>query len=399
MTKSNSLSKKLKPFSASNKTDQGKKPFVLTKTQGKPSGSKAEKTSVAKAPQTMDDLMKGYAWSGFKKGDSVTGTVSSISGKEVMIDFGGKMEGVIGEKEWEQVKDYVAKLKPGDKISAIVISPETERGQLVVSVRQAGAKHRWTRADDLLKSGEAVAVKGVEINKGGLVVEFEGVRGFVPSSQLTQEHQAEMTKMVNKSFQAKVIEVNQKDNRLIFSEKAVTGAAELVEKLKDLRSKVKIGEKYMGKVAAIMPYGFFVNLDNGADGLVHISEISWQKVEDVASMFKIGDEIEVLVLGINDNDGKLNLSIKQLTPDPWVELSKKYSTDQQVKGEVTRVSSYGVFVRMEEGVEGLIHISKVPADTAYNVGDKVTCTVESIDGVAHRISLIPVLVAKPIGYK
>ncbi|MBI4099859.1 S1 RNA-binding domain-containing protein [Candidatus Microgenomates bacterium] len=347
----------------------------------------------------MEELLKGYSWAGFKKGEVLTGTVSSISGKEVLIDFGGKMEGVVGEKEWDQVKDYVAKLKPGEKIEAIVISPETERGQMVVSIRKTGSKYRWQKAQELLSSGEPVNVKGVEVNKGGLVVEFEGVRGFVPGSQLSGEHQAEINKLLNRVISVKVIEVDEKQNRLIFSEKAVTGAADLAQKLKDLRSKIKIGEKYSGKVAAVMPYGIFVTLESGADGLVHISEVTWQKVENLTELFKTGDEVEVMVLGINETDGKLNLSIKQLTPDPWLSLSKKYSTDQQVKGEVTRVSSYGVFVRLDEGIEGLIHISKVPADADYKKGESVTCTVESIDAIAHRISLIPVLKAKPIGYK
>jgi len=168
---------------------------------------------------------------------------------------------------------------------------------------------------------------------------------------------------------------------------------------------VKIGEKYTGRVSAIMPYGIFVNLDPpaGGDGLVHISEISWSKVDDLASLYKVGDEVEVKAVGINDTDAKLNLSIKQLLADPWQDLAKKYTADQQIKGKVTRVSSYGIFVQLDPsadgGVEGLIHISKVPPDATYEVGDTASCTVESVDVAAHRISLIPVLKVKPIGYK
>ncbi len=355
-------------------------------------------------PVTMEELLaqEGYSLRGYKRGDMLEGRVSSISGKEVLIDFGGKMEGVVGEKEWDIVRDFVSRLKVGDKISAIVISAENDKGQMIVSIKRAGAKFRWERAKELLESGEAVSVKGAEVNKGGLIVEFEGLRGFVPGSQLSAEHQAEMNRMVNRSISVKVIEVDETSNRLIFSEKAVTGAADLVKKLEEVKSKVKIGEKYGGKVSAIMSYGIFVNLDppaGGADGLVHISEISWSKVDDLNSLYKVGDEVEVLVVGINDTDAKLNLSIKQLLPDPWQDLAKKYTPEQQVKGKVTRVSSYGVFVQLEEGIEGLIHISKVPPEADYKAGDAITCTVESIDATAHRISLIPVLVAKPIGYK
>ena len=376
------------------------KPSAFAKATADKSVSKSSRD-----PQTMEQLLtqEGYSVRGFKKGDTLKGHVSSISGKEVLIDFGGKMEGIVGEKEWEQVKDFVAKLKIGDEVSAVVISAENDKGQMIVSIKRAGSKYRWQRAEELLKTGEPVNVKGVEINKGGLIVEFEGIRGFIPGSQLAPEHQGEIAKMVNRTISVKVIEVDEAANRLIFSERAVTGAVDLAKKLEDLKAKIKIGEKYSGKVSAIMPYGIFVNLDapagGGADGLVHISEVAWSKVTDLNSLFKVGGELEVMVLGISETDGKLNLSIKQLLPDPWMELSKKYATDQQIKGKVTRVSSYGVFVELEEGIEGLIHISKVPADAAYEVGDQVTCTVESIDSVAHRISLVPVLKAKPIGYK
>lgn len=349
----------------------------------------------------MEELLalSKFSPKGLKRGDLIAGTVVSINGKEVRIDFGGKMEGIVGEKEWEVVKDFVAKLKPGDPINAVVISAENDKGQMIVSIRQAGSKYRWQKALELLKSGEPVNVKGLEVNKGGLIAEFEGIRGFIPGSQLTQEHQAEMTKMVNRVISAKVIEVDQSQNRLVFSEKAVAGAADMVKKLEEVKSKVTIGESYSGKISAVMSYGVFVNLENGADGLVHISEISWTKVENLSELFKVGEKVEVKALGINENDGKLNLSIKQLLPDPWTDLAKKYTAEQQIKGKVTRVSSYGIFVQLEEGIEGLIHISKVSADADYKTGDTATCTIESIDAVAHRISLIPVLTAKPIGYK
>lgn len=349
----------------------------------------------------MEELLalEQFSPHGFKRGEVVTGRVSSIAGKEVLIDFGAKMEGIVGEKEWETVRDFVAKLKIGDKIPVTVISAENDKGQMIVSIRQAGSKFRWQRAAELLKSGEALTVRGVEVNKGGLIVEFEGIRGFIPGSQLTNEHQGEIAKLLSRTLTVKVIEVDQAQNRLIFSEKAVAGAADLAKKLEEVRAKIKIGEKYTGRVSAVMPYGIFINLENGADGLVHISEISWTKVDNLADLFKVGEKVEVLALGISETDAKLNLSLKQLLPDPWLGLAKKYTADQEIKGKVTRVSPYGIFVALQEGVEGLIHISKVPAEQEYKIGDKVACTIESIDAVAHRISLIPVLTAKPIGYK
>lgn len=370
------------------------KPGLKKSSDSKVSKSKSE-------PTTMEGLLAdvGFGFKGFKKGQFISGTVSSISGKEVLIDFGGKTEGVVGEKEWEDVKNFVSRLKTGDKIDAMVISAENDRGQMVVSIRAAGNKFRWQRVKDLLKSGEVINVRGVEVNKGGLLVDFDGLKGFIPGSQLSGEHGGEMARLVNRATPVKVIEVDQPQNRLIFSERAVTGAADLSKKLDDVKSKVTIGEKYKGKISAVMPYGVFVNLEAGPDGLVHISEVSWEKVDNLAELLTVGQEVEVLVLGINEHDGKLNLSIKQLLPDPWTDLAKKYSTDKEVKGVVTRVSAYGVFVKLEDGVEGLIHISKVPAGTTYKTGEDVKCTIESVDVKAHRISLIPIVTHKPIGYK
>lgn len=369
-------------------------------TNSSESRSKPAKASSSN-PQTMDELLASSAYSlkVYKKGDVVEGTIASITGKEVLIDVAGKTEAIIGEKEWDQVKTFVTELKPGDKITGVVISAENDRGQLVISVRRAGSDYRWQKMEKLLKSSEPITVRGVEINKGGLIVEAEGLRGFVPTSQLSMDNQAQIQKMVNKSFQAIVIEVSKEQNRLIFSERQISAAGDLAKKLEEVRSKVKVGETYKGKVSAIMNYGVFVNLSNGTDGLVHISEVSWNKVDDLGSIFTVGQEVEVLVLGIGENDGKLNLSVKQLQPDPWLKLADKYKPDQQISGKVTKLTSYGAFVELEPEVEGLIRTSKIPPSMELNAGDKVSCIVESVDLPAHKIALVPVLTEKPVGYK
>lgn len=380
-----------------------------TKTSGQQSAVSVKKEKLtasrlplsASVPQTMDELLatSDYSLKVYKKGDVVEGKIASITGKEVLIDVAGKTEAIIGEKEWDQVKTFVSELKPGDKITGVVISAENDRGQLVISIRRAGSDYRWQKMERLLKSGEPLTVRGVEINKGGLIVEAEGLRGFVPTSQLSMENQAQIQKMINKSFQSIVIEVSKEQNRLIFSERQISATADLAKKLEEVRSKVKTGETYKGKVSAIMNYGVFVNLSNGADGLVHISEVSWNKVDDLGSIFTVGQEVEVLVLGIGENDGKLNLSVKQLQPDPWLKLADKYKPDQQIVGKVTKLTSYGAFVELEPEVEGLIRTSKIPPSMELNPGDKVSCIVESVDLPAHKIALVPVLTEKPVGYK
>lgn len=369
--------------------------------ESKPGSKSSSGSSVSAVPTTMEELLgsSGAKIKTYKKGELVTGTLVSVAGKEILIDVGGKTEGIVGEKEWPQIRDYVSRLNPGDKVTGVVISTENNRGQLVVSLRKASQVNRWVRAKELLQSGETVTVRSVEVNKGGLLVELEGLRGFLPGSQLSMSHQGDLNKMVNRAFQVKVIEADEVQNRLVFSEKAVSGAAELVKKLEELHSKVKVGEKYTGKVSALMNYGIFVNLDNGADGLVHISEVSWQKTDDLSKLFKVGDTIEVIVLGINEQDGKLNLSLRQLQPDPWTDLAGKYVKDQLVSGKITKVTQYGVFVQLEENVEGLIRISKIPPTMELKEGEKMSCVVESVDLASHKISLLPVLTEKPVMYK
>ncbi|MEK7565981.1 MAG: S1 RNA-binding domain-containing protein [Patescibacteria group bacterium] len=349
----------------------------------------------------MEELLKQspFSFSGYKRGDTLEGTISSVSGREVLIDIGGKMEGVVGQKEWEEIKDFVARLKVGDKIKAVVVTAENDQGQMILSIKRAAHGNRWEKFNKLLETGEAISVRGVEINRGGLIAETEGIRGFIPSSQLSVEHQADLAKLINKTLMVKVIEVNREQNRLVFSERANVSEEERKVKLDLVKKSVTVGEKYTGKIAAIMPYGIFVSLESGADGLVHISEVSWEKSDDLEKIFKLGEEIEVLVLGINEADGKLNLSIRQLTEDPWTKLAGKYKEEQQVRGKVAQVTNYGVFVTMDKGVDGLIHITKIPPGTIYEVGQDIRCTIETVDLKNHKISLIPVLTEKPVGYK
>jgi ribosomal protein S1 len=346
----------------------------------------------------MEELLALSVVRGYKRGDKVQGKITSIAGREVLIDVGGKMEGVVGQKEWDQIRDFVAKLKPGDPIEAVVISAENEKGQMILSIKRAGATNRWERAKSLLSSGNVITVRAVEVNKGGLLVEVDGVRGFLPSSHLTATHQGELAKLVNKVLTVKVIEADPTQNRLVFSEKAVTEAADKEARLALVAEKIKIGEKYAGKITAVLPYGVFVTLDNGAEGLLHISEISWEKVADVASLFTNGEEIEVVAIGVA-TDGKLNLSLKQLSPDPWAGISEKYAINQTVKGRVTQITGAGVFVELEEGIEGLIRAAKVPIDKAYEVDDKISVIIEALDTKNHKLGLSPVLTSKPIGYK
>lgn len=350
----------------------------------------------ASEPQTMEDLLKttGYQLRGLKKGETVEGKVVALTPSEILIDIGYKSLGVISEREMEQAKSL--NLKSGDKIMVQVVSPESEAGQIILSIRRAGLEKKW---EDLLlkkKENETVEVTGGEITRGGLLVDWQGLRGFIPSSQLDPGRGGPQTGLGQK-IKTVVLEVDRTNNRLIFSEKRRLAPQKLAEK-KEALEKINLGEIYEGKVSGIVPFGIFVSV-NGIEGLVHISEIAWEKVGNPADYFKNGDKIKVLVIGKEDSTGKLNLSIKQLTPDPWQKLVKKYSLEQQIEGKVTKISSFGAFVELEKGLEGLIHVSKIPAGVEMKEGEKITCVVEGIDNQKRKISLSLVLKEKPVGYR
>ena len=355
-------------------------------------------------PQTMEELLKqtGYELKGLKKGQLVEGVVTGVTKKMILIDIGAKTEGVVIEKEYEAAREMLADLKTGDKVQAYVGSPENERGQILLSLRQAVMHKRWELFEELIKSGETIEVHGLEVNKGGIIVKARGVRGFVPSSQFGRENLGKLAELQNKSFTVKVIEVDREKNRLIFSEKAVSEKVALAHQAEAIKT-VKAGDALEGVVSGIMPFGVFVRAslkkDLFLEGLVHISEISWEKVENPGSHFKTGDKIKVKVIGVDSQTSRLNLSVKQLFADPWKKMADKYPEGTKVSGKITRLATFGAFVNLEAGVDGLIHISKIPAEKEFKPGQKIDCFVENVDVVHRRMSLSLALMTKPVGYK
>jgi small subunit ribosomal protein S1 len=298
-------------------------------------------------------------------------------------------------------RDFIKELEVGDKVEIVITQPENDKGQTLLSLKKAAADYLWNYFEEKLKTGEAVKVVGKEVNRGGLVVEARGLQGFIPASQFGSQWEDKIDKLVGRQVEVKPIEVDRKKNRLIFSEREISEAALLKAQEKALK-KVKKGDVFAGEITGVMPFGFFVQIEVNkveVEGLVHISEISWQRVEEPQEFYQVGDKVKVKVLAIDKATGKLNLSIKQLKPDPWQEIDKKYPVDTKVKGKVVRLAPFGAFVDLEEGIEGLIHISKIPAEKALKEGDKVDCYVESIDKEGRRMSLGLVLKEKPVGYK
>ncbi len=371
--------------------------------------AKAEKAPKTKKPQTMEELLASskHVLVVPKRGATVTGLVTGKQKRALVIDIGAKTEAVVTDKEFDMAVEYIEELKPGDTIEAVVISTENDRGQILLSLKQAAQDAKWDYFTKMMESNEILDAKGVEINKGGLIVVVNGVRGFVPSSQFGKQFMGNITKLKGEHLKVRTIEVDREKNRLIFSERHVSEEKELAQRNQALLS-VKAGEIYEGVVSGVMHFGLFVTVEvpiEGSDsvghveGLVHISEISWEKVNNPKDYQKVGDRVKVRVLGIDEHTGKLNLSLKQLSDDPWKGITDRYSAGTTFTGTVSRVEPFGVFVNVEPGVDGLIHSSKLNPGVQLNKGEEVTVTVESVDPDQRRMSLSMVLTELPVGYK
>lgn len=382
-----------------------KKPATPALPDGRQAGRQAKKTSTKKVPQTMDELLvqTGYQLRGPKRGDLAEGTIVEKTKKALYLDIGGKTEGMVIDREMKAAKDFIEGLKIGDKVQAIITQAENEKGRTLLSLKKAAADHLWGLFEEKLKTGEAAKVRGREVNRGGLIVDAKGLQGFIPASQFGAKFVGKIDQLINREVEAKPIEVDREKNRLILSEREVSEAG-LLKAQEGALKKIKIGDTFAGEVSGVMSFGLFVKIDAkdakiSLEGLVHISEISWEKVDDPSKFYKEKDKVKVKVLAIDQQSGRLNLSIKQLQPDPWQKIEKKYPLESKVEGEIVKLAPFGAFVSLEPGVEGLIHISKIPVEKSLKVGDKVDCYVESVNQEGRRMSLGLVLKEKPVGYK
>jgi ribosomal protein S1 len=355
----------------------------------KPIAEHALESETSKSsPQTMDELLAstGYIIKGFKKGEVLEGTITRVTPKEILINIGGKTDGVVIDRELESYRETLQALKPGDKVTAQVIVAENDRGQAVLSLRQSIFEKRWVELSDCQKSGESIEVVLKDAVRGGMLVEYSGLRGYIPQSQFDGTLSKQLDKIVGRRMHVKVMEVDQPTNRLIFSQRAV------VE-----------GES---PITGIVPFGAFAKFTvekegtkHEIEGLVHISEIAWEKVEDPGEYLKQGDTVKVKIIGIEEKSGKVTLSLKQLLPDPWEHVLDMFEKDTQVKGKVSRVSPYGIFVSLSPGIDGLIHISKMTPGEEPKVGEEITVTIEDIQQDKRKIGLSMSLTEKPIGYR
>jgi small subunit ribosomal protein S1 len=341
----------------------------------------------------MEQLLADYQVPAMASGDVVEGAVIAADKHEIWLDLGPRGTGLVVGREIEQAGD----IKPGDTISAGVIETESDEGYALLSLKKVAKEKGWEALQQRLDAGEVFSISAFDANKGGLLVEVDGIRGFLPVSQLSAENYPRvsgadkdeilhrLTSLVGKPLNVRVLDLNRRESKLIVSEKAA--------RREDTETKVaqmKVGQVVKGLVTGVVDFGIFVNVD-GIEGLVHISEIAWDRVDSPGKYVKVGQEVEAKIIAI-DRD-KLSLSMKQLQADPWQGEVKDMKVGDEVEGTITRITPFGAFVQVTPVVEALVHISELSTEHVddptklVKLGDKKRFRIITIEPEAHKLSL------------
>lgn len=358
---------------------------------------------------TMEDLLASLSAKtiAIHRGQEITGEIVLLGHNEITVDLDSKSEGVIPNKDFSATQ--LSGLKVGDKIKAYIVETESDSGQIVLSLFNQPAKapvmrggrssfnqkqqSLWNKFVQSMNRNSKLNGKVIEINKGGLIVEVDGVRGFLPSSQIgltslsTMEGASgELSELVGQDLEVYVIEVDQQSNRLIFSQRG-----QVNEETKAKLAQYKSGQKVSGKIAAVLPFGLLVELADKTEGVVFTAEVSWDRVENLSDLFKIGKAVEAAVLSVDESYGRLNLSLKQLTEDPFTKLAESFETEDTVKGSVIGTSDQGVAIKLDNGVEAFLPATKMEQGVTYKVGEAVKMQIDSVDKNKRRVNLTPII--------
>jgi small subunit ribosomal protein S1 len=342
---------------------------------------------------TMDDLLAGSDIQHLKTGDVVEGEITSVRKHEVWVDLGAHGVGVIMRREI----GHGQVLEIGQKVATSVVDPEMEEGFALLSVKRAAKDRGWDELQRIQEAGDVIEIVPYDANRGGMLVELEGIRGFLPVSQLAAGHYPrvsgadkdeilqKLNALTNKPIRVRILDVSRKDNKLIFSEKEA-----VKDDTQELFSKLKVGDAVKGVVTGVIDFGAFVNVQ-GIEGLIHISEISWERVEDPRDYIKTGQDVEAKIIAI-DKD-RLSLSLKQMQEDPWLQEVKAFKKGDTVEGKVTRITPFGAFVQLSSAVEALVHVSEMSNDDSVNpeevfkLNEKKQFKVLDIDTDNRKIAL------------
>ncbi|HPT08295.1 MAG TPA: S1 RNA-binding domain-containing protein [bacterium] len=330
--------------------------------------------------------------------DIVVGKVITASKSEVRLDIGGVFIGVVRGPELYFEAEEFASLKPGDEIEATVIDEENERGELELSFKQAGQEKAWSKLEQALKDKEIVKVKVVEANKGGLLVKYYQIAGFLPVSQLSPENYPrvnggdkqkileKLKSFIGQEIEVNVINLGEESDKIIFSEKDVWN-----KKQKHIIDKYKVGMIVDGKISAVTNFGVFISFGEGMEGLIHISELAWQRIESPEKLYKVGDIIKAEIVNLDNN--KIFLSAKKIVEDPWKKAVEKYKSGDIVKGQVLKVNPFGLFVKLDDEIHGLAHITQLNINVKEKIsdlfksGDELDFEILSISPADHRLGL------------
>ena len=370
---------------------------------------KAVNTVSANGDKMSDFADADYGYKRVKYGDIVAGTVVRVEPREILIDIGAKSEGVVAQKELEGMSpDAINKIQIGEQVLAFVLKSEDREGNVVLSLSRAQMERDWRDAEDLLKSEAVFEAQVAGFNKGGLIVRVGKVRGFVPATQLesiprrksdahgtgatdAEASESDLSALVGKKLRLKIIELDRERNRLILSERAAMRDWRKEQKER-LMSELKEGDVRSGVVTSVTDFGAFVAL-GGVDGLIHLSELSWAKINHPRDLLQVGDKVDVKVLSVDRERQRIALSLKRLQAEPWTTVEDRYQVGQLVTGTITKLASFGAFARLDDNIEGLIHISELsekriqhPKEVVKE-GETLTLRVIRIDAARRRLGL------------
>ncbi len=342
---------------------------------------------------TMDELLAGSDVKELATGDVVEGTVSSIKKHEIWVDLGPRGTGIVMRREI----GHGQTIELGTTITVSVIDPEMDEGYALLSMKRAVKDRGWDELQRMFDAQEIVDIVPYDANRGGLLVELEGIRGFLPVSQLAAGHYPrvsgadkdeilqKLNALVNQTLRARVLDVSRKDNKLIFSEKEA-----VKDDMQARFAELKVGDEVEGIVTGVIDFGAFVNVD-GIEGLIHISEISWERVDNPRNYVKVGETVKAKIIAI-DKD-RLSLSLKQMSDDPWLGEVKSFKKGDVVEGKITRITPFGAFVQLSPSVEALVHVSEMGDDEAidpekiFQLNEKKEFKVLDIDSENRKIAL------------
>ena len=349
---------------------------------------------------SMADLVDDFQFKPLKAGETRDGIIVSISPNEILVDVGAKSEGFVHQREMERLgKEYISSLSVGDSVVVYVVRPEDREGNVVLSLARAQQERDWREAERLQESTDAFDAPVIGYNRGGVICRVGKVRGFVPASQLVTkpETKGDVTEenryasLVGRNLWVKVVELDRKRNRLILSERLASRDRRKVRK-DELLGELKKGDSRKGRVSSLAKFGAFVDL-GGADGLIHLSELSWSRVNHPSEVIKVGDEVDVYVLNVDRDRKRIGLSLRRLEPEPWSVVHDRYAVGQIVEGVITKLASFGAFARVDGTLEGLIHISELanhrvthPKEVVKE-GDVLQLRVIRIDPARRRMGL------------